>query len=682
MTTKKKKTKEPHFTGLPTYVDAVAASKAALDAFDLKTCPFEELECGYDGHELKVPGSPLFVPALFEGVNLASRWTDYEFMVRHACVGALQHFATDQLRYLMLQPDWLYFMSHPSGYVFQNFKNDGSENWSDEIEVKREKTIRGALDFLVPWLHVVNQAPASGRDTLYVEAEKFMGLFAVETAFDIFRSIKDPNGVPKDFGCSKDELAAQTTLAIILMCSGGSSLPKRGPLHDFYEETFLRGPKEKGKRQNGDGVSGGTLFVTHAHPVTNWFWEFTKLAKQRGWLHRSAEVRKRSSLAHAGRGAVSSFRLAMDDLQAGLSTHADVPALFDGALNFIYDNAGILAEHGIGIINEPDVALALRKVEECPEAYEGPVAQALCTAARALVRICPTGAVVPAGTLQHLEMERMTKKGYPHLCSTPRSDIGRICIRELFGKITVSDLPTVKKSSIEIDPAVICDAKGSLLPYEDALKALKEKYNDFTEGPLELNEAGPKIAEVNPDAALSFYAVIQQVFGEAGTTSFNELRQLDKENSSYTQIDKKGNEVGTLPMTVEFDIGSKHYVAVFLGSYASKEIAEASAEPILKGAAAWAIYNSYSDCGKSCWLRYRGLLGDKDELHVKEYDPKKDLKPGMYQDFVDFCWEAVEVDKWTHELCRYDGVGQIEYVDLQSNGDEAPPTHAWGIWRE
>lgn len=275
----------------------------------------------------------------------------------------------------------------------------------------------------------------------------------------------------------------------------------------------------------------------------------------------------------------------------------------------------------------------------------------------------------------------MAAKGYPHIRTNPRTDIGKICIHESFGKLMVWDLPTVKEQSIEIDPAVICDDKGALLPYEVALVKLKEKYNDFTEGPTELNEAGSKISKVNEDAGLSFYSAILDAFGEAGTVAFNDLKRIEKEDSSYTQIDKKGREVGTLPMSLEFSIGSKNYTGVFLGSFANRELAEASAEPILRGAGAWCVYNSYSDCGKQSWLSYRGLLGKHDELRVTEWDPKKDLKPGMYQDFVDFCWEVMDVDKWTHELCRYDGVGQIVYVDLKSYGDECPPTHAWGIWR-
>ena len=686
---KKKSAKRFSFA---TYAEAVEASKAALDAFDLKNISFEEIACGYDGHELRVPGSPLFVPALFEGVNDVPKWTDYEFMVRHACVSQLQYCATDQLRYMMLQPDWLYFATHSNGSCFQNFKNDGTENWSDEIEVKREKTIRGALDFLIPWLHVANGSPSAKQDIqLSDEADRLMGRFVVETARDLYLSMKDANGRPKDFGkLSRDDVAEQTSLAIALMCSGanlnrGANL-SWAPLQKFYEEVFIRGPKEQGVRRNGDGCHGGTLFRTHSDPVTNWFWEFTKLAKQRGWLKRSKEVRRtQAELAHAGRGALGSFRIAMDDLQGALNGGKGddrlEPATFGDALNFVYDNAGLLAEHGIGIVNETDVGLALRKVQDCPEACEGEVARALTTAARALVRICPAGALVPAGILQHMEAERMSKKGYPHLCTNPRSDIGKICIHESFGKLMVYDLPTMKERSTEIDPAVVCDDNGMLLPYDAALETLKATYNDFDGSTADLDAAVPQIAAVNADAALSFHSVITKVFGAEGAQRFSDPERIEAKDSSFTQIDTKGAEVGELPTTLEFSIGSEKYIGVFLGSYASKEIAKASAEPILKGAAAWAIYNSYSDCGKACWLQYRGLLGKEDEIRVKEWDPKKDLKPGMHQDFVDFCWEAVTADKWTHELCRYDGKGDVEFVDLQGYGDEAPPTHAWGIWR-
>jgi len=686
----KKKTKN-RFT-FETYADAVAASKAALDNFDPKQVEYENIKCGYDGHELRVPNTPLVVAAQFEGIKSTKTMTDYEFLTRHSGTSQLTHFATDQLKWALKQPDWLFFATHPNGTLFDNFKHDKQPKLDDEIEMLREKTIKGALDFLIPWLGLANQSPAAQRQ-LEVISDVHVAHFLLTTAQDVYLSTPNAHGKPEIKGIGADEIAALTTKAVILLCTAGGHLEKHtksfGALMKFHEDVFMEGPKRKGARQAGQGWGPQSVLTPYVHPVENWFWRFTQLAKQSGWLKSALSKRTYvGELRNEGVGSIGAFRLAMDALQGALTGEVVKdgtvePVLFGEALSFLYDHAELIAATGVGVINTNDLSNKLQRVDAVPEDNEYPVAKAMQAAARALLRICPGGALGGGGDTQLEECRRMAAKGYPHIRTEPRSDIGKICIHGGIGSgLQVWDLPTVKARSVEIDPAVICDDKGELLPYDVALEKLKEKYNDFTEGPKELNEAIPKIAEVNKDAALSFFAVIKDIFGDEGTVAFNDLKRIDKEDSSFTQIDKKGKEVGTLPLSLEFAIGSENYKAVFLGSYENREVAEAQAEPILKGAAAWCVYNSYSDYGKQCWLKWRGLIGDKDELRVTEHDPKKDLKPGMYQDFVDFCWEAVETDKWTHELCRYDGRGHLRHIDLKSNGDECPPTHAWGVWRE
>jgi hypothetical protein len=681
---------EKRFT-FATYVDAVTASQVALNNFDIKNVEFEEIKCGYDGHELRVPNTPLVLAAQFEGIRSTKDMTDYEFLTRHSGTSALTHLATDQLKWALKQPDWLFFATHPNTTIFENFRKDKEPKLDDEVEMLREKTIKGALDFLIPWLGLANESPAARTESECI-SDVHCAYFALKTAHDVYLNTKDPHGRPDVKQVSKDDVARQTTNAVGLLCVSGGHLEKHkksfGALMTFYEDVFMAGPKTKGARQAGQYWGHAHALTTHVDPVENWFWQFAELAKRRGWLGTVVSKRGfRGDLRNEGIGSLGAFRIAMNALQGALTGKAvkdDVvePVLFGAGLCFLYDHAELLACTGVGAINTDDLAARLRKVAEVPEDNEYIVALAMQAAARALLRICPEGALGGGGDTQLEECRRMAPKGYPHIRTNPRTDTdGRPGIHDSFGKLMVWDLPTVKERSIEIDPAVICDAQGALLPYEVALAKLKEKYNDFTEGPVELNAAGSEIAKVNEDAGLSFYSVVQQVFGEAGTLAFNDLKRIEKEDSCYTQINKKGVEVGELPMSLEFSIGSKTYTGVFLGSFENREIAEASAEPILKGAGAWCVYNSYSECGKQSWLSYRGLLGKHDELRVTEWDPKKDLKPGMYQDFVDFCWEVMDVDKWPHELCRYDGIGQVYYVDLQSPGDEASPTHAWGIWR-
>ena len=688
----KKKTVEKRFK-FETYAEAVTASNVALNNFDIKDVEFEDIKCGYDGYELHVPVTPLAVSAQFEGIKVTKTMTDLEFLTRHSGTGQLTHFATDQLKWALKQPDWLFFATHANNSYFENFGRDKQPKLDDEIEMLREKTIKGALDFLIPWIGFVDRSPMARTDAEVI-SDVHVAHFLLTTAQDVYLSTPDSHGEP-DLGkkFTKDDIAHVTSKAIGLLCAAGGQLNEHkksfGALMKFHEDVFIAGPKTKGVRQAGQYWGGGRAFTTHVHPIENWFWRFTQLVNQRGWL-RSVLTKERyhGDLRNEGRGALGAFRLAMDALQGALTGEAVKdgivePVLFGEALSFLYDHAELLAATGTGVINTDDLGARLRKVKEVPEDNEYHVAVAMQAAARALLRLCPQGAL-GGGDTQLEECRRMAPKGYPHIRTNPRTDTdGRPQIHGgLGGGLQVWGLSTVKARCVDIDPAVICDAAGALLPYKDALRALEEKYNDFTAGPLELTAAIPEIAKVNEDAALSFFAVVRKAFGEAGTVTFNDLKRIEKEDSSYTQIDKQGKEVGTLPLSLEFAIGSENYKAVFLGSHPDHEIAKASAEPILKAASAWQIYNSYSDCGKQGWLQYRGLLGKTDEIRVKEWDPKKDLKTGMLQDFVDFCWEVMDIDKWTHELCRYDGKGQIVYIDLKSYGDECPPTHAWGVWRE
>jgi hypothetical protein len=280
---------------------------------------------------------------------------------------------------------------------------------------------------------------------------------------------------------------------------------------------------------------------------------------------------------------------------------------------------------------------------------------------RELLQIWGPGSIlVSGGEAQHMEHLRMAKVGWPHILSSVnshRSAKPYITIGS-FGDLgfSVRDLDTVKASHFIVPPEhmhLLCDHDGNFLPYSTVCEVLRKEYDDFSRDTTELKDF---VANELPKAS---NPVLQQAFEPALAMRFDIKKcygfELDNDGF-YRQMAEDGTEGNPLP-SVSFHCGPEKYTMLALPS-----TQECPADKAVTEVAAHAVNNGYSDYGKTCWLRTRGLLSDKDEVHAKKWNPKEDLGNKQYQDWLDWCFEVAREDAGSN-LNSYDGKYEIHHVD-------------------
>lgn len=272
------------------------------------------------------------------------------------------------------------------------------------------------------------------------------------------------------------------------------------------------------------------------------------------------------------------------------------------------------------------------------------------------------GSLIAAGvTAQREEAERMAEVNWPHICNR-HPDRRDPQMHKSFGEFRVYGLGTVKERSFALPlwelGDVLCDENGRFLPYDEAVASLKAEFDDFADG--------PDLGELTEDIRQPFLNALSDV----GLDS-DRLHDVTIEDERYCpRIDEEGTTVGENVREVAFSVGPNSWVGWLVDGCGSLfEVKQA-----LRQMSAAYIYNAYSDFSKQCWLVDRGFIDAKDELTVRERDPAKDLNAAQLGDFIDFCFEATDVDGPWHSLARYDGSG-YEYWDEETR-------QAWLLTRE
>ncbi len=281
--------------------------------------------------------------------------------------------------------------------------------------------------------------------------------------------------------------------------------------------------------------------------------------------------------------------------------------------------------------------------------------------AKSLLQIwCSSGILVSGGEAQRMEYQRMAKAGWPHILSGTNSHRGAkpyITVGSL-GDLgfSVQELDTVKASHFVIpleNMHLLCDNDGNFLPYGKACEVLRKEYDDFSGDTTELKEF---IANELPKAS---HKGFQEAFEPVLAMRFNITKcyGFELNNDSFHRcMHPDGVEGEPLP-EVSFSYGPEKYVMIAL-----PPTKETPPEAAVAALAAHGINNGYSDYGKKCWLISRGFPGKDDEIHVKHWDPKKDLNAKQYKDWLDWCYEVVREDAGG-QLCSYDGKYEIHHLE-------------------
>jgi hypothetical protein len=651
---------KPELSGLAQQLHALAADRRHSVDFALQAELAESIACGYISDvkrgpaKVLVPKDPRVLPCRYvsglcdEVVNgrkvtrpvvrsTTSTMTDRDFVIAATLAGSITHASSHQPAAVSNQPDWVTYVMNSEHLprLFNLCPYDLGKattafgDWAEPFCTMEFliKAFRGGVDwwwenadllFKSVSISFPNRAAYTVLAKALALAEAKLPRISGGEASDRIHKV-----VPKALGTSSDS-----------KLSGAARFLSR-----YLEEAL--GKKQKLPEAVAEAIEKGKQHVNSALLTALIEWVFTtpdlriKVGSS-SWQPWSTTTILSSSPVCSS--AASRFVAGLNQL----GEHApqeDLAAM----KKWIQARARDTLLGQFNEVDSPDAAVGLRLIAE----------------AVMLTSLDLGGGVTyGGGELQREEAERMRVVKWPHICIN-HPDRRAPHMNCNFGAFMVYDLKTSSKDRFDFPlhrVGILCDAKGRFLDYEDAVRVLEAEFDDFAEGA----DWGECPKDFIP--AISFAL-------EAKGLDVDRVHDVEVDESAWYPLLTDAGIENVDRLRVEFGVGPETWVAIRYPYPSQGSIAALNTD--VDSTAAAFVYNAYSDFGKSCWLRHRGLIGKEDEIRVKEHDPAKDLSPDMLQDFIKFCRLVPELDKPWGEFGTYDGTGDTYVYSPDTEDDTA-----------